>query len=81
LFNYLLLYPEGCLFLPQDPEFLFDKVHAQIASEDNNCGVQGRKEHECVSAFLVSGLLVERGLWIDRKLAPASVQNILYFWK
>lgn len=69
LFNYLHLYPEGRLFLPQDPEFLFDKVHAQIASEDNNCGVQGRMEYECVFSLRTFGLLLDRGLWIDRNPA------------
>ena len=39
LLNYLHLYPEGHRFLPQDSEFLFDKEHAQITSQDNNCGV------------------------------------------
>jgi hypothetical protein len=39
LFNYLHMYPEGRLFLPQDPEFLFDKEQAQITSELNNCDV------------------------------------------
>jgi len=38
LFNYLHMYPEDRLFLPQDPEFLFDREHVRIASEDNNCG-------------------------------------------